>query len=71
LPAVGYHSEQIEGLRHTIERSRADVVLVATPIDLAAMLQLESAALRTSVDWIHPGWDFRNAQIAAMLALAP
>jgi predicted GTPase len=55
LPAVGYHSEQIEGLRHTIERSRADVVLVATPIDLAAMLQLSKPTVRAYYEYADAG----------------
>jgi predicted GTPase len=38
LPAVGYSAEQVEALRQTIERADADVVIAATPVDLAALL---------------------------------
>jgi predicted GTPase len=38
LPAVGYSAGQVEALRETIERADADVVIAATPVDLAALL---------------------------------
>jgi predicted GTPase len=38
LPAVGYDPAQRAALRETIERADADVVLAATPVDLARLL---------------------------------
>jgi predicted GTPase len=38
LPAVGYSAAQVEALRRTIEESDAEVVVAATPVDLARLL---------------------------------
>ena len=40
LPAMGYGADQQEELRATIERAAPDTVVVGTPIDLAALLEL-------------------------------
>ena len=41
LPAMGYGEEQQRELRETIDRAAPDTVVVGTPIDLAALLELE------------------------------
>jgi predicted GTPase len=41
LPAMGYGEEQQRELRETIDRAAPDTVVVGTPIDLAALLDLE------------------------------
>jgi predicted GTPase len=46
LPAMGYGDEQMEDLAETIARTPADVVLVATPIDLRRTIEIEKPALR-------------------------
>jgi len=46
LPAMGYGEQQIKDLEATIERAVADVVLVATPIDLRRVLRISKPALR-------------------------
>jgi predicted GTPase len=46
LPAMGYGEEQMRDLAETIARVPADVVLVATPIDLRRTIQIEKPALR-------------------------
>ncbi len=38
LPAMGYSPEQRAALKETIERSAAEIVVAATPIDLAALI---------------------------------
>jgi predicted GTPase len=38
LPAVGYSAAQVDALRCTIESSEAEVVVAATPVDLARLL---------------------------------
>jgi len=40
LPAMGYGEEQRRELRETIDRTAPDTVVVGTPIDLAALLEL-------------------------------
>ena len=46
LPALGYGPDQLEALRRTIEDSDADVVVVGTPSDLAAIAQLTKPSVR-------------------------
>jgi predicted GTPase len=46
LPAMGYGATQIRELRETILRSRADVVLIGTPVDLRRLIDLDVPALR-------------------------
>ncbi len=41
LPAMGYGDGQQRELRETIDRAAPDTVVVGTPIDLAALLELE------------------------------
>ena len=46
LPAMGYSDQQVRDLEETIRRTPADVVLVATPIDLRRLLTIDQPALR-------------------------
>jgi predicted GTPase len=46
LPAMGYGEQQIADLAETIRRTPADLVLVATPVDLRRVVQLDKPALR-------------------------
>jgi predicted GTPase len=46
LPAMGYGEEQMKDLAETIARTPADVVLVATPIDLRRIVKIDKPALR-------------------------
>ena len=48
LPAMGYGRGQVEDLRETIARSRPDLVLIGTPIDLRRIVELETPALRVT-----------------------
>ncbi len=48
LPAMGYGDAQIADLRSTIRRAEPDVVIVATPIDLGRLLDLDLPAVRVS-----------------------
>jgi predicted GTPase len=41
LPAMGYGAEQIDELAQTIDRSDADLVLSATPIDLTRVMKVQ------------------------------
>jgi predicted GTPase len=50
LPAMGYSPEQRAELRATIEASPAELVVVGTPIDLGAVLQLERPSVRVRYD---------------------
>ena len=50
VPAMGYGPDQVADLRATLEATPADVVLSATPIDLAAVLHLERPVIRVRYD---------------------
>jgi predicted GTPase len=46
VPAMGYGEEQMAELRETLERTDADIVLAATPIDLGGLLELDKPVTR-------------------------
>lgn len=46
LPAMGYGHEQMQELAQTINRADADLVLIATPIDLAKLIDIEKPSQR-------------------------
>jgi predicted GTPase len=55
LPALGYSSVQRQALRDTIERSDAEVVLAATPIDLRHVVAVSKPILRVRYEFAEPG----------------
>ena len=50
LPAMGYNDTQRHELEETINRTPADLVLVATPVDLARVLHLNKPSLRVNYE---------------------
>jgi predicted GTPase len=50
LPAMGYGEAQMKDLERTINAVPCDLVLVATPINLGALLRLEKPALRAGYE---------------------
>jgi len=50
LPAMGYGETQMKDLEETINAVEADVVAVATPIDLGRLLRLNKPAVRVSYE---------------------
>jgi predicted GTPase len=46
LPAEGYSEQQVAELQETIEKTPCDVVLVATPVNLARLLDIRQATAR-------------------------
>ena len=46
LPAMGYGAEQMADLEATINQTPADVVLVATPVDLASLFNIKKESVR-------------------------
>jgi len=46
VPAMGYGETQMRELKETLERVDADLVLVATPIDLGSLLKLDKPVTR-------------------------
>jgi predicted GTPase len=72
LPAIGYSAVQVEALRATIERSGAELVVAATPVDLAPLLGLRTPVVRARYeleDAGHPTLaDFVDPWIAGVAA---
>jgi predicted GTPase len=50
LPAMGYGSIQCHELEETINRVPCDLVLVATPVNLASILKLNKLSIRVSYE---------------------
>jgi predicted GTPase len=50
LPAMGYSDAQRHELEETINRTPCDLVLVATPVDLARVLRLNKPSLRVNYE---------------------
>ncbi len=50
LPAMGYGEKQIRDLELTINRSPADLVVIATPIDLRRIMEIRKPVLRVKYE---------------------
>jgi predicted GTPase len=50
LPAMGYGEEQMRDLEATVARTPADLVLIATPIDLRRLIRIDKPALRVGYE---------------------
>ncbi|UCD63593.1 MAG: GTPase [Candidatus Zixiibacteriota bacterium] len=46
LPAMGYGDQQVRDLETTINRTRCDLVVVATPIDLTRIINIKKPSVR-------------------------
>ena len=55
LPAVGYDREQLAALAETIARADAEVVIAATPIDLAALIEIGEPCIRARYEYADAG----------------
>jgi predicted GTPase len=55
LPAMGYSDSQLAALRATINASTAEVVLSATPIDLARLGGLDKPVVRARYGYVDAG----------------
>ncbi len=51
LPAVGYSAAQLEALQATIDRVDADVVVAATPVDLARLVAIDKPVVRARYEF--------------------
>lgn len=51
LPAVGYSPEQLEALRRTLNASAAEVIVSATPADLARLVALDKPVVRARYEF--------------------
>ena len=67
LPAVGYDTQQLEDLRETINRSKADVVVAATPIDLARLIAVNKPVVCARYEYADAGEPTLGVVIDAFL----
>jgi predicted GTPase len=51
LPAVGYSPTQVAALQATLERSDAEVIVAATPVDLARLVTVSKPIVRARYDF--------------------
>ncbi|GAA0695388.1 cyclic 2,3-diphosphoglycerate synthase [Marinobacterium maritimum] len=55
LPAMGYHQRQLQALRATINACDADLVVAATPCDLAALIEIDKPVVRARYEFEETG----------------
>ena len=55
LPAVGYHSSQLQALCETINAAEVDVVVSATPCDIAALIEINKPVIRARYEFTEAG----------------
>ena len=67
LPALGYGAPQLQALAQTINAARADIVVSATPIDLAHLLQINKPIVRASYEFAETGEPRLSAFIDAFV----
>jgi predicted GTPase len=68
LPAMGYSDEQRAALRETIDASAADIVVAATPIDLAAVIAPKKPVVRVRYEYADAGAPRLTDLVDAFLA---
>lgn len=51
LPAMGYNASQLAALAHTINATPADVVVSATPVDLASLIAVNKPVIRVRYEF--------------------
>lgn len=50
LPAVGYNKKQLKDLKTTIDKTRCDTVVIATPIDLSKVIKIEKPVVKVNYE---------------------
>lgn len=55
LPAMGYHPAQLQELRAAINAADADLVVAATPCDLAALIKIDKPVVRARYEFEETG----------------
>ena len=68
LPAMGYTPAQLEALRQTINAAAAEVVVAATPIDLAALIALDKPVVRARYEFVDSETPGLTAELERFLA---
>jgi predicted GTPase len=67
LPALGYNTAQLRAIEVTINRAVADVVVSATPVDLARLIRIDKPIVRARYAFAEVGKPGLSAMIDAFL----
>lgn len=70
LPAMGYSPEQMTDLEETINATAADLVLIATPIDLRKLVKISAPALKVSYELREVGSPNLEEALAGIISSA-
>lgn len=68
LPAMGYSAEQIAALKATIDASDAEVIVSATPIDIASLIAINRPVVRVRYELAEDGEAMLAAAVDRFLA---
>lgn len=68
LPAMGYSRGQLEALRQTINATPVDAVVAATPIDLAALIDIHKPVVRARYEFAEAEAPGLSGEIGKFLA---
>jgi predicted GTPase len=71
LPAVGYSAAQLEALERTINAAQADVVVVATTVDLAKRIAIKKPVARVTYEFAEAGEPTLASVVDGFLARLP
>jgi predicted GTPase len=71
LPAVGYGAAQLAALGETIERAEADLVIAATPVDLAKLVRTRKPIIRARYEYADAGEPTLALHVERFLAARP
>jgi predicted GTPase len=71
LPAVGYDAEQLAALQATINNAIVDVVISATPADLARLLRLDKPVVRARYEFADTSEPGLSSIVDAFVAKMP
>ena len=71
LPALGYSETQLRAMARTIENSDAEVVVTATPIDLAALISISKPVVRARYEFAEDPAEPLSAIVDAFLHRRP
>ncbi len=71
LPAVGYGPEQLAALAATINNSTAEIVVSATPIDLARLVRIDKPVVRARYEYAEAGTPVLSSFVDEFLARHP
>ena len=71
LPALGYGAAQLQALQQTINSADADIVVSATPADLARLLDINKPIVRASYEFAETGEPTLSAIVDAFVEKEP